>query len=142
MLAFLNQYEDLFFWLTIASLIGFISSLILLPWLVIRIPEDYFTHQKRHRHRLQNQSVVVRVLLIMIKNISGVILVLAGIAMLVLPGQGIITILLGIMLIDFPGKYKLELWVIKRPKVLKSLNWIRKKVGHSPLRLSCKEVDL
>jgi len=110
--------------------------LLLSPWLVTRIREDYFTHRKRHRHRLQKQPAFMRISLIMIKNISGGVLILAGIAMLVLPGQGIITILLGMMLIDFPGKYKLELWVVKKPKILKSLNWIRKKVGHAPLRLS------
>jgi len=78
-------------------------------------------------------------MLIMIKNLLGAIIVLAGIAMLVLPGQGIITILLGIFFMNFPGKYKLELWIIKRPAILKSINWIRAKANHSPLILSDKK---
>jgi hypothetical protein len=38
-------------------------------------------------------------------------LLLAGIIMLVTPGQGIISIVLGLFLMEFPGKRKLELKV-------------------------------
>ena len=47
--------------------------------------------------------------------------------MLITPGQGILTILAGIFILDFPGKFKIELYLIKKPSVLKTLNWIRQK---------------
>jgi len=133
MLELVNTHEDLFFWLTVASIVCFIASLILIPWLVIQIPANYFSHKKRHKHRWHKHTPTVRFILVMIKNIFGFILVLAGITMLILPGQGIITILLGIFFMDFPGKYKVELWIIKRPAILKSINWIREKAKHVPL---------
>ena len=42
-----------------------------------------------------------------LRNAVGLVLVTAGLAMLVLPGQGIITLLVGIILMDFPGKHRL-----------------------------------
>ncbi len=141
MLELVSAHEEFFFWLTVASIVGFIASLVFIPWLVIQIPADYFSHKKRHKHRWHKHTPTVRFILIMsapacpwgIKNIFGFIILLAGIAMLILPGQGIITILLGIFFMDFPGKYKVELWMIKRPAILKSINWIRKKAHHTPL---------
>jgi len=57
----------------------------------------------------------------------------AGIIMLVLPGQGIFTILIGIMLLNFPGKYRLERWIVARRPVLRSINWLRRRAGRAPL---------
>jgi len=67
------------------------------------------------------------------KNALGYILVVAGIIMLVLPGQGIFTILIGIMLLNFPGKYQLERWLATRGPVLRSINWLRQRAGRAPL---------
>ncbi len=139
MFALLNGHGDLFFWLTVASAVGFFASLLFIPWLVIQMPADYFSHKKRYKHALEKYPYYLQIILIMIKNILGIIIVLAGIAMLVLPGQGIITILLGIFFMNFPGKYKVELWIIKRPAILKSINWIRAKAHHAPLIISDKQ---
>lgn len=43
-----------------------------------------------------------------LRNVLGAILLVAGIAMLVLPGQGVPTILISLGLMNFPGKYRLE----------------------------------
>jgi hypothetical protein len=56
--------------------------------------------------------------------------------MLFIPGQGLLTMLIGLMLIWFPGKYRLEKRIIHRPGVLKGINWLRKKRGNLPLRIS------
>jgi hypothetical protein len=37
------------------------------------------------------------------------------------------------MLGDFPGKLKLQQWLLARPKVMKSLNWLRRKFSKPPL---------
>ncbi len=62
------------------------------------------------------------------------LLILAGILMLILPGQGILTILIGIGLSDFPKKYQLERWFAKKPTLLNSMNWLRKKANIEPLQ--------
>jgi len=64
--------------------------------------------------------------------ILGVILILCGIAMLVLPGQGIITLLIGLSLVPFPGKNKLEQNLLARKSVQSTLNWIRVKANKEP----------
>jgi hypothetical protein len=57
----------------------------------------------------------------------------AGIAMLVLPGQGVLTMLLGVMLMNFPGKYELERQIIQQPTILKALNWMRRRANRPDL---------
>jgi len=63
------------------------------------------------------------------------VLILAGVAMLVLPGQGMLTIVLGIMLLNFPGKYRLERRVARMRPVARSINWMRARGGHPPLKV-------
>lgn len=116
------------------SLISFIATLIIVPFLVIRIPEDYFAETRRHRWEpWAHQHPVIRWTLLIAKNILGYVLIILGFAMLVLPGQGILTIFVGIMFINFPGKYRLERWVIMRGPVLKVINSLRQRAGHAPL---------
>lgn len=67
-----------------------------------------------------------------LKIIIGVVLLLCGIAMLVLPGQGLLTILIGLSLIPFPGKKRLEQTILARKSVRYSLNWIRTKASKEP----------
>jgi hypothetical protein len=67
--------------------------------------------------------------------VLGAVFLLAGLAMLFTPGQGLLTILMGIMLLNFPGKQRLELAIVRRPAVLKSINWVRGRAGRPPLQL-------
>ncbi len=122
-------------WLTAISVVTFVGSLIVVPFLVVRIPADYFARKERHGKSWANYHPVVRGILLAGKNLLGYILIAAGLAMLVLPGQGTLTILIGILLVDFPGKYRLERWVITRGPVLQSINWLRQRAGHAPLVL-------
>jgi len=70
-----------------------------------------------------------------VKNVVGWLLVGAGVAMLVLPGQGILTLLVGLTLVNFPGKRDLELWLVRRVPVRRALDWIRRRAGRPPLQL-------
>jgi hypothetical protein len=72
-------------------------------------------------------------LLTVIKNLIGGVFILAGLVMLVLPGQGLLTILIGITLTNFPGKYKLEQGLARRRSILRAMNWIRGKAHRTPL---------
>lgn len=120
--------------LAIASIIVFVGSLILLPIMIARIPPDYYTHTKRPPSIWATPHPVVRIALQIIKNSLGVLLMLAGIAMLVTPGQGFLTLLMGFFLIEFPGKYRFERWLIRRDRVLRTINWMRRRSGREPMR--------
>lgn len=135
MTVFIYNHEHFFLWLTIVSIIGFIASLILIPWMITKIPSDYFSHPKRQKYLWNNRSLIVRWIFIFLKNILGVLFVIGGIAMLLLPGQGILTILTGLLIMDFPCKYKVEIWILKHPFILKSINQLRAKAKQRPLEI-------
>ena len=118
--------------LGILSVVFFIGTLIAIPIIMVRLPVDYFDERK-HRQWLETRHPIVRITAYVLKNLVGIVFLLAGIAMLFLPGQGVLTILLGISLMDFPGKRKLERKLIGRPAVLGTINKIREKFGRAPL---------
>lgn len=74
-------------------------------------------------------------MLLAAKNLLGYLLIVAGIAMLLLPGQGVLTMLLGFIMVDLPGKYRFEQWLVARPLVLRSINMLRRRAGREPLIL-------
>lgn len=115
------------------SLLMFFGSLLLLPFLVARIPEDYFVDPRRHTSRLHSLHPVFYALAVAAKNLLGVVLLASGVAMLVLPGQGILTILIGLMLIDFPGKFAFERRLVSNHSVFRAMNWLRARAGRGPL---------
>ena len=71
-----------------------------------------------------------------LKNVTGVVFLLAGIAMLVLPGQGILTMLIGVSLMDFPGKRRLEARLVSQRVARQAINAIRRRFGKPPLILA------
>ncbi len=135
MITFIHNHEVLLLWLTIASIIGFIGSLIVIPWILIQIPSDYFSHSKRKKHQWGDYPPIIRLVLLIMKNILGVIFIISGIIMLFIPGQGIITIIIGIILTDFPGKYKIERWIINHTAMLRYINKLRAKAKQSPIEV-------
>lgn len=119
-------------WISIGSGLALILGAIAVPWIVVRLPKDAFANPHRAGW-LDHQAAAVRVPLRVFKNVLALALVVLGLAMLVLPGQGALAILLGVMLGDFPGKLRLQQWILARPKVMKSLNWLRRKFKKPPL---------
>lgn len=121
--------------LSFASLVMFVASVIITPWLLVRMPADYFLRDKPHLWTRLRQSPPWRCVVLLVKNALGVVCVAAGILMLVLPGQGLLTVLVGIFLLDFHGKKELEKKLVSRPKILKSINWLRRHYGRPELDL-------
>jgi uncharacterized membrane protein SpoIIM required for sporulation len=103
------------------------------PWIVLKLPKNAFSEVKRRPGWLDQQPAVIRLPIRIFKNVLALALIVIGIVMLVLPGQGILAILLGVMLGDFPGKLRLQQWIVARPKVMNSLNWLRRKFRKPPL---------
>ncbi|TKB09391.1 PGPGW domain-containing protein [Desulforhopalus sp. IMCC35007] len=118
--------------LALLSLLTFILSLLLLPYLIRRIPSDYFLKLSEERPKLKGYSIKV-LFLTLVRNIFGMLLFAAGIAMLFLPGQGLITIFIALLLMNFPGKRKLITVLTRQKKVRATMNWIRAKAGKKPI---------
>jgi len=125
---------DVLIWLFAFSIAGFVASLIAIPFILVKLPADYFD-ERRPRKWMEHHHPVLRLTGRLIKNAMGVVLLLAGIAMLFLPGQGVLTILIGISMVDFPGKRALERRLVGQPTVLQTINKLRAKFGHPPLTL-------
>jgi hypothetical protein len=129
------EYQTLITWLSVVSLITFVGSLLALPWLVSIIPEDYFLHHRRKPTNLKHHHPIIRLLLLVGKNLLGLVLLCGGILMLFLPGQGLLTIIVGLLLLDYPGKFFLERRLVAQPSVLQGLNWLRAKANHPPIKV-------
>lgn len=135
MLEWIQNLQPNFWWLFAFSIVTFLGTLMAVPMLLVRIPHDYFSHEKRETLRESNNNIVVTTILVLLKNALGCILLAMGIIMLVTPGQGIITILVGLMLLNYPGKYRLERWLVSRPAVFRTINWFRRRAGRVELVL-------
>ena len=129
MLDWIQAYEDWFAPLIVISLVCFLGSVILVPWIIVSLPVDYFTRELSPIQRLG----IGRVLLHIAKNVVGAFFIIIGFLMLILPGQGILTLLLGFSMIDFPAKRPIQVRILKRPRVRKAVDWIRIKGQRAPL---------
>lgn len=107
-------------------------SILIVAIVIVKIPENYFSTHYRQDF-LPNSSWLTRWGATLAKNAIGAVLVLAGIVMLIGPGQGILTILIGLIMLDIPGKRPLEARLIKRPAVLSAVNRLRARYGKPPL---------
>lgn len=118
--------------LTVLSIIFFVGSLIAIPFILVRLPADFFDIRVP-RPWMEDHHPVLRVLGHLVKNAVGGIFLFAGFLMLFLPGQGILTMLIGISMLDFPGKRNVEAKLIGQPAVLNTINGMREKFGKPPL---------
>lgn len=112
-------------WITVlmvVSVVSLVAAALLLPRLLTRLPQDFLTNP-------QAQSRPVKAWM----NAMGLVLIIAGVAMLVLPGQGILTIIAGLALTNFPAKDRLMRKMLRQDAVLRGVNALRKKAGAAPM---------
>lgn len=114
----------------VASVVMFVGGLLLVPWLVVRLPADFFL---RHDRPAPYRHPVVHALAVAARNLIGWPLLALGIAMLVLPGQGLLTILVAVALVDFPGKRRVELALVRQKHLHRGIDWLRQRAGVRPL---------
>lgn len=129
-----------FGWITAGNIVvaSIVVALLYAAFMFIvirRMSPDYFLDKTPSERSWRRQHPVIRWGGHVVKNALGFVFVIAGIAMLVLPGQGLLTILIGLMLLDFPGKRRLELWLVSRRHVRRGIDWIRSRAGRPPLIL-------
>src|SRR5690606_3406492 len=106
-----------------------VAGLLSLPAVIGRIPSEWLVRAGEPR-----PLSVRRVL----RNVLGWALVLAGIAMLVLPGQGVLTIAIGLLLADFPGKRAAMARLLAMPRVQRTINRFRRRAGREPIDLQTR----
>jgi energy-converting hydrogenase Eha subunit A len=129
---FLSDWQQPLLWASGLSLLAVVATVVGAPWLVTRLPSDYFSRPKRVSWRETSPEPVFAIIAGVLKNLLGLLLIMVGFILLVTPGQGILTLLIGLLLMNFPGKYRLEQWLVLRPGVLRGLNWLRHRQGHEP----------
>lgn len=117
-------------------LAGLILSGAVMAFLLVRLPQDYFSGPERGMIP-RRYPAAVRILLLVLKNLLGLVLVILGIALSIpgVPGQGFLTIFLGLLLLDIPGKYRLERRLVRIPALYRGINWIRGRFGKPPMKV-------
>jgi archaellum biogenesis protein FlaJ (TadC family) len=118
---------QLLLWATALSVVTVVATIVLVPVVLERLPEDYFARPRRSQGASRRSPL--QLLTITVKNLVGGILVVLGLLMLFTPGQGLVTLLAGLLLMNFPGKYRLERAVMSRPAVFRAVNWLRRRNG-------------
>ena len=132
-----SMNSDLLFLLGSLSIFILIISVFMMVLIISFLPEDYFKSENRNLiSSVQNSRYPLLKLFVLItKNFFGVLLLLSGILMLVLPGQGILTIITGLVFMDYPGKYKFERKLLRQKGVINSINWIRSRLSKPSLKV-------
>ena len=93
-----------------------------------RLPVDFLLCEPARRRRTGWGAAVW-----VVRNLLGLVLLVLGVLMLVLPGQGVLTIIAALGLMDFRSKERFERWLMLRPRVFPVINRLRLRVGHPPL---------
>ena len=115
---------------SVMSGLAFVAGLVAAVGVAVVLPENYFVTPPEHRH---GKGLAKKIL----KNVVGVVAILAGIVMSMplVPGPGIVILVVGLSMTDFPGKRKVELKALRIPGILSGLNKLRKSLGRAPLRV-------
>jgi hypothetical protein len=129
---FLSDWQQPLLWASGLSLLAVVATLIGVPWVVVRLPQDYFSRPQRVVWREVSAEPVLALIIGALKNLLGLLLIMFGLILLVTPGQGLLTLFIGLMLMNFPGKYRLERWLVSRAGILHGLNWLRRRGGRPP----------
>ena len=129
LMSFAHTHRGALMWVSGASAAMFLGSLLLVPWLIGRAPADFFTRPNVPKRGAG--AVLLRVL----RNLVGWLLLFAGLAMLVLPGQGLLMVLLALSLMDLPAKRALVRRIVQRPPVWKALSYFRNRAHQPPFEM-------
>ncbi|MEI8195585.1 MAG: hypothetical protein WCI73_06730 [Phycisphaerae bacterium] len=123
----IRWFSENAWWLTSASVVCFLLGVGIGLIIMIKLPADYFSETRRRAVAVKRRHPVLRITLLVVKNLAGGLLLVLGIVMALpmVPGPGVLFILLGLSLLDLPGKRAAERYLISRPLVLHSVNVMR-----------------
>jgi hypothetical protein len=120
-------------WGLLLTALMFFGSIALVRWLILRLPVDYLNSDRQTERSLRSRHPAADVILLVVRNLAGLLLIIIGVVMLLTPGQGVMCILFGLGLLDFPGKQAFVRRLLGRRRVLDLINSIRDKGGRPPL---------
>jgi hypothetical protein len=126
----LQDHQSLLGWTGLISLAMAVTTILTLPIIIVALPPRYLIEQDEG---LSHIAAPLRWLYLIVKNCIGALLALAGLAMLILPGQGLLTLMIGLALMNFPGKHRLILRIIGQQRILTIINRLRAKAHKPPL---------
>jgi len=131
----IRRHEALLGWLVALSLAMLLITPLGAAWVVVRLPTDYFCAEPSAFQCSRRGHPLLWVPLLVGKNLLGGVLILAGAALLFVPGQGMLTLVVGLGLVDFPGKRRLMRALVRQRSVWRTINWLRRRAGRPELRL-------
>jgi hypothetical protein len=126
-----SMFHSLPSWLPLMGIISFslfLGALLFLPLIVAALPVNIFMGKRVERKKLP----LVRVIILIFRNILGGILFIVGVIMLFIPGQGLLTMLAGLVLMAFPGKTRIMHRLLAIKSLQKGLNSLRQKLKREP----------
>lgn len=116
-------------WLGLLSAGLFLISALLLPLLIVRLPADHFMDTFDGVPTRRSPAAHAA------RIAFGSFLVVAGVLMLVLPGQGLLTIVAGLIVLDGPWRRWVERFALRRRSIVRSLDWLRRRAHREPFEL-------
>lgn len=119
-------------WLGAASLVTMVVSALMLPFVIVRMPEHYFLDAGTED--VPEPGPSAHPVWVALRRALGIVFLIAGVLMLVLPGQGLLTIFMGLMLLQGPRTKRWERKLVVKGRLLEPMNWIRRRAGKMPLR--------
>jgi len=123
----LHQHSGFIVILGAVAFVVLLTTLLATPWILARLPSDYFSHTPSISPRSLSNTIIS-----IIRTVAGTLLIFLGLAVILTPVPGIVLMVLGLALCDFPGKHKLLVRLVRLPSVLSFLNWIREKSNKPP----------
>jgi hypothetical protein len=115
-----------------AAAAALVLSVLFAGTLLLRLPSSYLVEVPAVA---APSAALKRSVLRAAKNVAGVIVVAIGAVLAIpgVPGPGIPLIVAGLLLLDIPGKRKLELRLLGRPSVLRTVNGFRARFRKPPI---------
>lgn len=126
----LQSHQSVLEWVGLFSLMMMVATLLTVPLVIVRLPAHFLNEDNERSAAI---APPWRWLYLVVKNLVGAVLLLAGLAMLILPGQGLLTLVIGLGLMDFPGKRSLFRRLIGQQRVLRAINRLRARAHKAPL---------
>lgn len=105
---------------------------------VVLWPPDHFLTE---RPLLEGRHPLLRGAAHIGKNALGALLLVLGVILALpgIPGPGLAVFFIGFTLIDFPAKRRIELWLMRKPPVRRTIDRVRLRFGRE--RLILDEAD-
>lgn len=123
-------------WVMLGSVLFFAVGMGVALLVAVRLPADYFLRD-RSAEMAGRRHPVLRFVLRLLKNLAGLLLVVAGVIMVLpmVPGPGVLLIFLGVSLIDIPPIRSLQRRFLRSRVVLNRVNALRARWNQPPFQM-------